>query len=30
MLNKLESLKKRYEELGAFLGSPDAMNDRKV
>lgn len=30
MINKLKSLKERYEELGHFLSSPDAMNDRKA
>ena len=29
MFEKLEAIKRRYDELGGFLGLPDAMNDRK-
>ena len=30
MLNRLRTIKKRYDELGHFLSSPDAMNDMKI
>ena len=29
MLNKLKSLKNRYEELSALLAQPETMNDQK-
>ena len=28
MINKLNALKRRYEELTAALSAPDAMNDQ--
>ena len=29
MLDKLKSLKKRYEELSGLLAQPETMNDQK-